>query len=146
MRNNDDFKIPPEFGGKTAEEELEEFLNECPITEDAYINIFGAYYSVMRKILPTSKDMFLWMVFNSEPDRGRVTIQSLAQERLLKELGISRVTYFSCLRDLKKHNVIRGFRAIYFINPRFAWKGSNKRRHAFMSQYPYIQNEPLNRK
>lgn len=35
MRNNDDFKIPPEFGGKTAEEELEEFLNECPITEDA---------------------------------------------------------------------------------------------------------------
>lgn len=146
MRNKNDFGIPPEFGGKTAEEELQEFLDECPVTDDAYVNIYGAYYSVMRKILPTSKDVFLWMVFNTEPDRGRVTIQSLAQQRLLNELSISRVTYFNCLRDLKKHNVIRGFRAIYFINPRFAWKGSSKRRHAFMSQYPYIQNEPLSRK
>lgn len=143
MRNKNDFKIPPEFGGKTAEEELEEFLNECPITEDAYVNIYGAYYSVMRKILPTSKDVFLWMAFNSEPDRGRVTIQSLAQQRLLKELGISQVTYFNCLRDLKKHDVIRGFRAVYFINPKFAWRGSNRRRHQFMSQYPYVQNKRL---
>ena len=146
MRNKNDFSIPPEFGGMTAEERLEKFLEECPVTDDAYINIFGAYYSVMGKILPTSRVVFIWLAFNSEPDRGRVIIQSLAQQRLLKECGISQVTYFKCLRDLKKHDVIRGFNAIYYINPKFAWRGGNKRRHIFMSEYPYIQNERLSRK
>lgn len=145
MRNIDDFEIPPEFGGKTAEEQLDEFLDECPMTDDAYINFYGAYYSVMRKILPTSKDVLMWMAFNSEPDRGRVLIQSLAQKRLLKELGISQVTYFKCLRDLKKHDVIRGFNATYFINPKFTWRGSNKRRHIFMSQYSKLQRDRLSK-
>lgn len=146
MRNKNDFSIPPEFGGKTAEQRLAEFLDACPVTDDAYINVYGAYYSVMNKILPTSRVVFIWLAFNSEADRGRVTIQSLAKERLLKECGISQVTYFKCLRDLKKYDVIRGFNAIYYINPKFTWKGSNKRRHIFMSEYPYIQNERLSRK
>lgn len=141
MRNDFDFEVPDEFGEKTAEELYDEFMDECPATENSYINFYGAYYSVMRKILPTSKDVLMWMVFNSELDRGRVVIQSLNQERLLRELGISQITYFKCLRDLKKHNVIRGHSAIFHINPRFVWKGSDSRRHRFMSKYPYIENE-----
>jgi hypothetical protein len=146
MKNKNDFSIPPEFGGKTAEEQLDDFMDECPVTDDAYVNFYGAYYSVMRKILPTSKDVLIWMVFNCEPDKGRVFIQSLTRNRLLKELGISQVTYFKCLRDLRKHDVIRGLNAIYYINPRFVWRGTNKRRLIFMSQYPHIQCDRLPRK
>lgn len=141
MRNDNEFDVPDEFGGRTAEELYDEFMDECPATEDSYVNFYGAYYAVMRKILPTSKDVLMWMAFNCELDRGRVAIQSFNQVRLLRELGISQITFFKCLRDLKKHNVIRGCRAIYHINPRYVWKGSNRRRHEFMSRYPYIKNE-----
>lgn len=141
MRNEFEFDVPDEFGEKTAEELYAEFMDDCPATENSYVNIYGAYYSVMRKILPTSKDILMWMAFNSELDRGRVVIQSINQERLLRELGIPQVTYFKCLRDLKKHNVIRGHSAIFHINPRFVWKGSDKRRHQFMTKFPYIENE-----
>lgn len=141
MRNEFEFDVPDEFGERTAEELLAEFMDDCPATENSYINFYGAYYSVMRKILPTSKDILMWMAFNSELDRGRVVIQSVNQERLLRELGISQITYFKCLRDLKRHNVIRGHSAVFHINPRFVWKGSDKRRHQFMSKYPYIDNE-----
>ena len=113
MRNNNEFDVPDEFGCKTAEELYDEFMDECPATEDSYVNFYGAYYTVMRKILPTSKDVLMWMAFNCELDRGRVAIQSFNQVRLLRELGISQITFFKCLRDLKKHNVIRGCRAIY---------------------------------
>lgn len=141
MRNDFEFDVPDEFGERTAEELLAEFMDDCPATENSYINFYGAYYSVMRKILPTSKDILMWMAFNSELDRGRIVIQSVNQERLLRELGISQITYFKCLRDLKRHNVIRGHSAVFHINPRFVWKGSDKRRHQFMSKYPYIENE-----
>lgn len=146
MRKNNDLYPSPEFCDKTAEEQLEEFMDECPVTADAYINFYGAYYSVMRKILPTSKDVLIWMAFNCEPDKGRVFIQSLTRDRLLRELGISLVTYFKCLRDLRDHDAIRGFNAIYYINPRFVWRGTNKRRLIFMSQYPYIQSDRARRK
>ena len=146
MRRKNDFGPSPEFSDKTAEEQLEEFMDECPVTEDAYINFYGAYYSVMRKILPTSKDVLIWMAFNCEPDKGRVFIQSLTRDRLLRELKISLVTYFKCLRDLRDHDAIRGFNAIYYINPRFLWRGTNKRRLIFMSQYPYIQSDRAKRK
>ena len=141
MGNDFDFEMPNEFDGKTAEELLAEFLDECPATANSYINFYGAYYEVMRKILPTSKDVLMWMVFNSELDRGRVVIQSVNQERLLRELGISQVAYFKCLRDLKKHNVIRGHSAVFHINPRYVWKGCDTRRHKCMAKFPYIENE-----
>lgn len=133
-----------EFGGKTAEELLEEWLDECPVVADGvYVNFYGASFTSFMKILPTSMKVFLWMVFNSELEKGRVTIQSLAQKRLLKECGISQVAYFKCLRDLKKNNMIRGFRAVYYINPNFAWRGTHRNRLRFVEQYPYIQNERL---
>lgn len=143
---SNDFEITgqTEFGGKTAEELLEEFLDECPIvSEDAYVNFYGACFPAMMKILPTSVKVFLWMVFNCELNKGRVTIQSLTQKRLLKECEISQVAYFKSLRDLRKHNMIRGCRAIYYINPRFAWRGTHRDKMRFIEQYPYIQNERL---
>lgn len=143
---SNDFEITgqTEFGGKTAEELLEEFLDECPIvSEDAYVNFYGACFPAMMKILPTSMRVFLWMVFNCELNKGRVTIQSLTQKRLLKECEISQVAYFKSLRDLRKHNMIRGCRAIYYINPRFAWRGTHRDKMRFIEQYPYIQNERL---
>ncbi len=136
-----EFNMPSEFVDKTAKEMLDEFLEECPATEDSYINVFGAYYSVMKTLLPTSKNVLLWMAFNSELDRGRVIIQSINLERILAELGISRTAYFKSLRDLKEHDAIRGCDAEYFINPRFVWRGGDKRRHQFMAKYPYISNE-----
>jgi hypothetical protein len=140
MINEHEFEMPNEFGEKTADELLNEFLEECPVTEDSYINVFGAYYQVMTELLPTSRNVLVWMAFNSELDRGRVIIQSINLERILGELGISRTAYFKSLRDLKEHDVIRGGDAEYFINPRFVWRGSDKRRHKFMAKYPYIEN------
>ena len=141
MINEHEFEMPSEFVDKTAKEMLDEFLEECPATEDSYINVFGAYYSVMKTLLPTSKNVLLWMAFNSELDRGRVVIQSRNLERILVELGISRTAYFKSLRDLKAHDAIRGCEGEYFINPRFVWRGGDKRRHKFMAKYPYISNE-----
>ena len=141
MKDIEEFEVQDEFDGKTAEELYEEFLNECPMTKDAYINYYGAYYSVMRKIYPTAKDILLWMAFNCEIDRGRIIMQSLNLERLLKELNIPRTTYFKCLRNLKQHDAIRGYDAIYHINPRFVWRGTDKRRKSFITKYPYLKNE-----
>ena len=137
----DDFDIPAEFGGKTEDDLLQEFLDECPVTEESYISIYGGYYNVMQKLLPTSRNVLIWMAFNSEVDRGRVVVQSDAQQRLLRELGISMVTYYKCLRDLKANNVIRGVNARYYLNPRFVWKGGDKRRRDFMKRFPAIRNE-----
>lgn len=143
---NNDFEIAgqSEFCEKTAAELLEEFLDSCPVvSDDVYANFYGACFPAMMKLLPKSVSVFLWMAFNCELNNGRVIIQSLAQKRLLKECGISQVTYFSCLRDLKRNNAIRGCRAVYYINPRFAWRGNHKCRQLFIEQYPFIQNERL---
>lgn len=143
---NNDFEVTgkAEFDDKTAEELLEEFLDGCPIiSDDVYVNFYGACFVTFMKIKPTSMRVFIWMVFNSELEKGRVTIQSLAQKRLLKECNISQIAYFKSLRDLKKHNMIRGFRAVYYINPRFAWRGTHRNRMRFIEQYPYIQNERM---
>ena len=143
---NNDFEVTgkAEFENKTAEELLDEFLDGCPVvSDDVYVNFYGASFTAFMKILPTSMRVFMWMVFNSELDKGRVTIQSLAQKRLLKKCNISQIAYFKSLRDLKANNMIRGFRAVYFINPRFAWRGSHKNRMRFIEQYPYIQNTRL---
>lgn len=146
---NNDFEVTgkAEFDGKTAEELLEEFYDGCPIfSDDVYVNFYGACFTTFMKIKPASMRVFIWMVFNSELEKGRVTIQSLTQKRLLKECKISQVSYFTCLRDLKKHNMIRGFRAVYYINPRFAWRGTHRNRMRFIEQYPYIQNERITKK
>lgn len=140
MNNENDFEMPSEFGGKTAQEMVGEFLEECPATEDSYINVFGAYYSIKIDLLPTSRMVLTWMAFNSELDRGRVVIQSINLERLLGELKISRTAYFKSLKDLKEHDAIRGGDGEYFLNPRFMWRGSDKRRRKFMTKYPYIEN------
>ena len=146
MKNEFEFETPVEFEEKTPEELLEEFMDECPATDDTYINVFGAFYSVINKLRPTSIKIFMWMTFNCELDRGRVILQSLNQQRLLKELEISQVAYFKCLRDLKARDVIRGCDAEYFINPRFMWRGTDKRRHRFAAKYPYIENEKKSQK
>lgn len=143
MINEHEFETPNEFCEKTAEQLLNEFLEECPATDDSYINLYGAIYPVMKVLLPTSRNVLVWMAFNSELDRGRVIVQSRNLERILSELGISRTAYFKSLKDLKKHDAIRGCDAEYFINPRFVWRGCDKRRHKFMSKYPYIPNEKL---
>lgn len=144
MKNDFEFGGAVEFGDKTTQEMLDEFLDSCPVvSDDVYANLYGGCFSAMSKILPRSVTVFLWMVFNCELNNGRIIIQSLAQKRLLKECGISQVTYFNCLRDLKKNNMIRGFRAVYYINPKFAWRGTHKHRQMFIEQYPYIQNERI---
>lgn len=141
MNNEFEMAGRAEFEGKTANEMLEEWLEGCPVISDGvYVNFYGASFTSFMKILPTSMKVFLWMVFNSELEKGRVTIQSLAQKRLLKECGISQVAYFKSLRDLKANNMIRGFRAVYYINPNFAWRGTHRNRLRFVEQYPYIQN------
>lgn len=136
-----EFDTPNEFSEKTAEQMLNEFFEECPATEDSYINVFGAYYPVMKVLLPTSRNVLTWMAFNSELDRGRVVIQSKNLQRILCELGISRTSYFKSLKDLKEHDAIRGGEGEFFINPRLMWKGGDKRRHKFIAKYPYIENE-----
>ena len=141
MRNDFEFDVPTEFGGKTDEELLQEFLDECPVTEDSYVSVYGGYYSVMQKLLPTSRNILMWMAFNCEVDRGRVVMQSDAQQRMCRELGISLVTYYKCLKDLKENNAIRGANARYFINPKFFWKGGDKRRKDFLRRYPLVRNE-----
>lgn len=141
MTNEFEFDVPNEFGDVTPKEMLDEFLGECPATEDSYINVFGAYYSIVRSLLPTSRNVLMWMVFNSELDRGRVIIQSKNLQRILLELGISRAAYFKSLRDLKEHDAIKGCDAEYYINPRFMWRGSDKRRRKFLAKYPYIEVE-----
>jgi hypothetical protein len=143
MKNFDDFEfdVPTEFGGKTDEELLQEFLDDCPVTDDAYVSVYGGYYSVMQELLPTSRNILMWMAFNCEVDRGRVVVQSDAQQRMLRELGISLVTYYKCLKDLKEHNAIRGVNARYYVNPKFMWKGGDKRRREFLKRYPTIRNE-----
>lgn len=142
MKNEFDFTGAAEFDGKTAEGMLNDFLDSCPVvSDDVYANLYGACFPAMSKILPKSFTVFLWMLFNCELNNGRIIIQSLAQKRLLKECGIPQVTYFNCLRDLKRNNMIRGFRAVYYINPKFAWRGTHKHRQMFIEQYPYIQNE-----
>ena len=144
MNDDFDFGGKVDFGEKTAEEMLEEFLDGCPIiADDVYVNFYGACFTTFMKLLPASLRVFMWMVFNSELEKGRVTIQSLAQRRLLKECNISQVAYFKSLRDLKENNMIRGFRAVYYINPKFAWRGSHRNRMRFIEQYPYIQNARL---
>jgi hypothetical protein len=140
MNDNHEFDVPNEFGDKTGSEMVNEFLEECPATEDSYINVFGAFYHIMHSITPTSRNVLTWMAFNSELDRGRVVIQSVNLQRLLDELRISRTAYFNSLRDLKRYDAIRGGDGVYFLNPRFMWRGSDKRRHKFMSRYPYIEN------
>lgn len=143
MANEHEFEMPNEFGEKTAKEMINEFLEECPATDDSYVNVFGAYYSIMTKLLPASKNVLMWMAFNSELDRGRVVIQSKNLQRVLSELGISRTSYYNCLKDLKFHDAIRGGDGEYFINPRFLWRGGDKRRHKFMARYQYIEVENL---
>ena len=64
-----DFEMPAEFSGKSEEELLEEFLNDCPVTEESYISIYGGYYSVMKKLTSAAKNVLVWMTFNSELDR-----------------------------------------------------------------------------
>lgn len=135
-----EFESPNEFSEKTAEQMLNEFLEECPATDDSYINVFGAYYPVMRSIRPTSRNVLTWMAFNSELDRGRVIIQSKNLDRILLELGISRTAYFKSIKDLKDHDAIRGGDGEYFINPRLMWRGGDKRRRRFMVKYQYIEN------
>ena len=81
----------------------------------------------------------MWMAFNSELYRGRVIIQSKNLQRIIVELGISRTAYFKSLRDLKEHDAIRGCDAEYYLNPRFMWRGSDKRRRKFLAKYPYIE-------
>lgn len=139
MANEFEFDVPNEFGDATPKEMLDEFLEECPATEDSYINVFGAYYSIVRSLLPTSRNVLMWMAFNSELDRGRVIIQSKNLQRIIVELGISRTAYFKSLRDLKEHDAIRGCDAEYYLNPRFMWRGSDKRRRKFLAKYPYIE-------
>lgn len=147
MKNDFEFAGPSEFDEKTPEELLEDFLDACPVvSDDVYVNFYGGCFPAMMKMLPTSAKVFLWMAFNVELNNGRVTIQSLAQKRLLKECGISQVSYFKCLQDLKKHGAIRGCRAVYYLNPKFVWRGAHKHRMMFIEQYPYIQNERLCRK
>lgn len=143
MNNEFDITGQSEFDNKTTEEMLEEFMNSCPVSDDVYVNFYGASFLAMMKVLPTSVRVFMWMTYNCELNKNRVTIQSLTQKRLLKECGISQITYFNCLRDLKKHNVIRGCRAIYYINPKFAWRGTHQNRMKFIEQYPFIQNKRL---
>lgn len=141
MRSEYEFDVPTEFEDKTGKEMLNEFLDECPATEDSYINVFGAFYPVMKKLLPTSLNVLMWMAFNSDLDRGRVVIQSKNLARILAELEISRAAYFKSLKDLKEHDAIRGCDAEYFINPRLMWRGSDKRRHKFMTRYMFVENE-----
>ena len=38
MKDIKEFEIQDEFDGKTVRELYEEFLAECPMTDDAYIN------------------------------------------------------------------------------------------------------------
>lgn len=141
MRNEFEFDVPTEFEDKTGKEMLQEFLDECPATEDSYINVYGAFYPVMKKLLPTSLNVLTWMAMNSELDRGRVVIQSKNLVRILAELEISRAAYFKSLKDLKALDAIRGFDGEYFINPRLMWRGSDKRRHKFMTRYMFATNE-----
>jgi hypothetical protein len=136
-----DFEMPAEFSGKSEEELLEEFLNDCPVTEESYISIYGGYYSVMKKLTSAAKNVLVWMTFNSELDRGRVVMQSINLQRLIKELEITEQTYYKSIASLKENDAIRGGDGKYYINPKFMWKGSDTRRRKFLNRYYGIVNK-----
>lgn len=127
-----------EFSGKTEEELFDEFMNESDVTDECYISLFGLWLRAMRGLSSAAKDLFMWMAFHSDVDKGRVSMQSFAQQTALRELGISSVTYYRCLGELKQNDLIRGGKAKYYINPRYAWRGCSSRRAKFIYRYPNI--------
>lgn len=142
MKDFNDFAdAANEFDGMTEEELLDEFMNEESIADDAYVSLYGLYAKKMGKLTSASKDLFVWMAFNCEVDKGRICMQSFAQQTALRELGITSVTYYRCLGELKKNDLIRGHNARYYINPRVSWRGCSSRREKFLHRYPYLSNE-----
>ena len=129
-----------EFSGKTEEELFDEFMNESDVTDECYISLFGLWLRMMRGLSSAAKDLFMWMAFHSDVDKGRIVMQSFVQQTALREIGISTVTYYRCLGELKQNDLIRGGNAKYYINPRYAWRGCSARRAKFIYRYPNINN------
>jgi hypothetical protein len=141
MGNFDDFRdLSDEFSGKTEEELLEEFMNESDVTDECYISLFGLWLRKMRGLSSAAKDLFIWMAFHCDVDKGRVSMQSFSLQTALRELDISSVTYYRCLGELKEKDFIRGGNARYYINPRIVWRGCSARRAKFVYRYPNIRN------
>lgn len=142
MKRLDDFSdAVNEFDERTEEELLEEFMNSDSIADDAYVSLYGLYVKKMSCLTSSSKDLFTWMAFNCEVDKGRICMQSLTQQTALRELGITSVTYYRCLGELKRNDLIRGNNARYYINPRVSWRGGSSRRLKFLYRYPNLSNE-----
>lgn len=142
MKSENDFEFAAnEFDGPTEEQLLEEFMNDGGVDEDAYLSLYGLYRKKMVLLTSASKNLFAWMAFNCEVDKGRVRMQSQVQKEVLAELGITALTYYRCLAELKENDLIRGNNARYYINPRVAWRGSSARRSKFIYRYPHISNE-----
>ena len=141
MENLDDLKdFAGDFSGKTEDELLEEFMNESDVSDESYISLFGLYLRKMRQLSSAAKDLFMWMAFHSDVDKGIVSMQSFQLADCLRELDITTVTYYRCLGELKSLDFVRGGNARYYINPRIAWRGCNARRTKFVYRYPNLTN------
>lgn len=128
-----------DFVEKSAEELYEEFLSKKRSTDDGYVSYFGEYVDVMRGLSGSAKDLLTWMAFNSEMNTGRIYLQSFVQKEALKRLGITVVTYYRALNELKGAGIVKGGDARYYLNPRIVWKGTSEMRNGFMKVFPKMR-------
>lgn len=125
-----------EFDEVGAEEAYEAFLAKKKRSDDGFICYYGDWLDVMRGLSSAAKDLLTWLAFNCEMNTGRVFMQSLDLQRALGDLGITAVTYYRALNDLKELGVVKGNNAKFYLNPQFVWKGTSDMRSDFMSVFP----------
>ena len=136
---SEDFEqLDAEFYGKTGAEAYAEFLGKIEKSKDEFIYYYGNYYNVMRELTGAAKDLLAWLTFHCEVNTGRVFVQSMTQGNALKELGITLGTYYKALSLLKSKGIIKGSKAVYYVNPTFAWKGTGDMRAKFVRIYPNL--------
>lgn len=127
-----------EFDDRTGEELYEEFLGVQERSKNEFVYFYAAILDVMSSLTGAAYNLLTWLTFNCDVNSGRVVIQSHALKDALSETKISLQTYYKSMNILKELDVIKGGKAVYYINPTYAWKGTADIRNRFMRIYPKL--------
>ena len=125
-----------DFDERSAEEIYDEYLAKNAKQAEGYICYYADYVDVMRELSSAAKDVLTWFTFFSGMNTGRILLQSYVKEEMLRKLNITSVTFYRALGELKERDIVRGKNAKYYINPRYAYKGTTSARDGFMKVYP----------
>jgi hypothetical protein len=93
---------------------------------------------VMSSLTGAAYNLLTWLTFNCDVNSGRVVVQSHALKDAMSETKMSLQTYYKSMNILKELDVIKGGKAVYYINPTYAWKGTADIRNRFMRIYPKL--------